>query len=280
MSIGNSPEDERPFPDVSEEARISIGRTLRQARIAAGLTVDDVSSATRVRIAIVHAIEADNFAPCGGDVYARGHIRTLARAVHLDPAPLLAQFDAEHGGRPAPTPAAPLFEAERIRPERRGPNWTAAMVAAIVAVIGFVGFTVVKGGGSGNDAKAQVAEGATPTTSKAASPTPKKDKTAGQKADPSDSAIAAAPQDKVTVRVSAADGRSWISAKDHNGRMLFDGLLNKGESKTFQDSTKINLILGDAGAIQLYVNGKKIEDDFQPGAVERLTYTKGDPEVG
>ena len=34
------------------------------------------------------------------------------------------------------------------------------------------------------------------------------------------------------------------------------------------------------GPIQLYVNGKKIEDDFQPGQVERLTYTKGDPEVG
>ncbi|MEU3173910.1 hypothetical protein ABZ657_18765, partial [Streptomyces sp. NPDC007000] len=31
-------------------------------------------------------------------------------------------------------------------PERRGPNWTAAMVAAIVVVIGFVGFTMVNGG--------------------------------------------------------------------------------------------------------------------------------------
>lgn len=35
-----------------------------------------------------------------------------------------------------------------------------------------------------------------------------------------------------------------------------------------------------AGAIDLYVNGKKLDDDFQPGAVERLTYTKGDPKVG
>ncbi|MFH8775540.1 helix-turn-helix domain-containing protein [Streptomyces sp. NPDC085866] len=281
MSIGNSPEDERPFQDASEEARPSVGRALKQARIEAGLTVDDVSSATRVRIAIVHAIEADDFAPCGGDVYARGHIRTLAKAVHLDPAPLIAQYDAAHGGRPAPTPAAPLFEAERIRPERRGPNWTAAMVAAIVAVVGFVGFTAFKGGDSGSDAKSQVADGATsPTPSKAASPTPKKDKPAAPTSEASDSAIAAAPQDKVTVQVSAAGGRSWISAKDHNGRMLFDGLLKKGESKTFQDSSKINLILGDAGAIQLYVNGKKIEDNFQPGAVERLTYTKGDPEAG
>ncbi|MFF8993897.1 helix-turn-helix domain-containing protein [Streptomyces sp. NPDC014983] len=279
MSLGNSPEDERPFPDESQEARIPVGRALQQARIAAGLTVDDVSSATRVRLAIVHAIEADDFAPCGGAVYARGHIRTLARAVHLDPEPLVARYDAEHGGRPAPTPAAPLFEAERIRPERRGPNWTAAMVAAIVVVIGFVGFTAVKGGDGGSDSKS-VADGAAPATSKAASPTPTRDKPADPTPEPTDSAIAAAPQDKVTVQVSAPDGRSWISAKDHNGRMLFDGLLDKGQSKTFQDSSKINLILGDAGAIQLYVNGKKIEDNFRPGAVERLTYTKGDPVAG
>ncbi|PTN00517.1 helix-turn-helix domain-containing protein [Streptomyces sp. VMFN-G11Ma] len=279
MSIGNSPEDERPFEDDREEARLSIGHALRQARIAVGLTVDDVTNATRVRISIVHAIEADDFAPCGGDVYARGHIRTLAKAVHLDPAPLLEQFDAQHGGRPAPTPAAPLFEAERIRPERRGPNWTAAMVAAIVAVVGFVGFTAFKGGDDGG-AKSQVAEGSTPTHSKSASPTPTHTKADNPKSDPSDSAIAAAPQDKVTVQVSAADGRSWISAKDHNGRLLFDGLLKQGDSKTFQDSQKINLVLGDAGAIQLYVNGKKIDNQFQPGAVERLTYTKGDPQVG
>jgi cytoskeletal protein RodZ len=285
VSIGNSPEDERPFEDVSdvsgvpEKPRPSIGRALQQARIAAGLTVDDVSSATRVRIAIVHAIESDDFAPCGGDVYARGHIRTLARAVHLDPDPLIAQYDADHGGRPAPTPAAPLFEAERIRPERRGPNWTAAMVAAIVAVVGFVGFTVFKGG-SGSDAGTQVAEGAPPSKGTSSSPSAGTGKTTDPKPDPTESAIAAAPQDKVTVQVSAVDGRSWISAKDHNGRLLFDGLLKQGDSKTFQDSSRINLVLGDAGAIQLYVNGKKIEDDFQPGAVERLTYTKGDPQVG
>ncbi|MER7691333.1 helix-turn-helix domain-containing protein [Streptomyces sp. NPDC097610] len=276
---GNSPEDERPFEEHREEV-LSVGRALRQARIEAGLTVDDVSNATRVRIGIVHAMEQDDFAPCGGDVYARGHIRTLARAVRLDPAPLLARYDAEHGGRPAPTPAAPLFEAERIRPERRGPNWTAAMVAAIVAVIGFVGFTVVKGSG-GSDAKSSVAEGSTPTASTSTtSASPKISKPADPKPEPSDSAIAAAPQDKVTVQVSAPDGRSWISAKDHNGRLLFDGLLKQGESKTFQDKTKIDLVLGDAGAIKLYVNGKKIDDQFQPGQVERLTYTKGDPVVG
>ncbi|MET9495207.1 RodZ domain-containing protein [Streptomyces sp. NPDC006552] len=286
MSIGNSPEDDRPSEDRPSEDSSpraddgpSVGRALQQARIAAGLTVDEVSQATRVRTPIVHAIEEDDFSRCGGDVYARGHIRTLARHVGVDPEPLLERYGAQHGRRPAPTPATPLFEAERIRSEPRRPNWTAAMVAAIVAVIAFVGYTVVNGGDDGDTQ--QSAEGATPATSKPATkPSATAKKPADRKPVPSDSAIAAAPADKVTVRITAAEGRSWISAKDHNGRIMFDGLLEQGQTKTFQDSQKVDLVLGDAGAIQLFVNGKELKDEFQPGQVERLTYTKGDPEVG
>ncbi|MCX4515289.1 helix-turn-helix domain-containing protein [Streptomyces sp. NBC_01619] len=273
MSIGNSPEDDRPS---IEDDQPSIGRSLQQARADAGLTVDEVSTSTRVRVPIVHAIEQDDFSRCGGDVYARGHIRTLARAVGLDPAPLIAEYDAEHGGRPSPTPAAPLFEAERIRPEPRRPNWTAAMVAAIVAVIGFVGFTLFDGGNDGNGTK-QVAEGSTPEKS---SHKPAPVKPVAPKPEPSESAIAAVPQDKVTVKLTAADDKSWISAKSANGKLLFDGLLLAGESKTFQDDERLDLILGNAGAIELFVNGKKIEDRFENGQVERLSYSKGDPEAG
>ncbi|MFD4634399.1 helix-turn-helix domain-containing protein [Streptomyces sp. NPDC058284] len=301
MSIGNSPEDDRPsddrldrpdrFADESRadaapqaadhqaDAGTSIGRALRKARLDAALTVEEISTTTRVRIPIVHAIEQDDFSRCGGDVYARGHIRTLARAVGIDPAPLLAQYDEGHGGHPpAPTPAAPLFEAERIRSEPRRPNWTAAMVAAIVAVIGFVGFTAFSGGDD-NDSSKAVAEGSTPAGPK---PTkkPKPTKPADPKPDPSDSAIAGVPRDKVTVKVVAPDGRSWISAKDHSGRTLFDGVLEQGQDKTFQDKKKIDLVLGDAGAIELYVNGKQVDNEFEPGQVERLTYTKGDPQAG
>ncbi|GHH87728.1 membrane protein [Streptomyces sulfonofaciens] len=263
-----------------DDDSLAIGRALQRARLDAGLTVDDISTATRVRIPIVHAIEQDDFSRCGGDVYAKGHIRALARAVGLDPEPLVERYDAEYGSRDAPTPATPLFEAERIRPDRRSPNWTAAMVAAIVAVIGFVGFTLFHGNAPAGGSRTQAAEGANPAASKpAAKPhhTPEPD---APKPDPSGSAIAAAPHDKVTVLVNAADGRSWISAKDHNGQLLFDGLLKKGEQKTFQDSQKIDLILGDAGSIQLFVNGKKIDNQFRPGQVQRLSYTKGDPEVG
>ncbi|WP_436739251.1 helix-turn-helix domain-containing protein [Streptomyces sp. BBFR102] len=289
MSLGKSPEDngsspaaevedERPATErapapESAQPKPEIGRTLARARTEAGLGVDEVSAATRVRVPIIQAIEQDDFSRCGGDVYARGHIRTLARAVGVDPAPLIAAYDADHGGRPAPTVPAPLFEAERIRSEPRRANWTAAMVAAIVAVVGFVGFTLFNGDGDGGAKNVAGENGSTAPPAKpsrSAKPDPK----------PSESAIAAAPADRVTVKITVPEGRSWLSAKDHNGQLLFDGTLAQGQTKTFTDKERVDLVIGDAGAVELLVNGKEIEDRFQPGQVQRLSYTKGDPNAG
>ncbi|MBO0655362.1 DUF4115 domain-containing protein [Streptomyces triculaminicus] len=287
VSLGNSPEeDDRPSVEDDrtpvEDDRPSVGRSLQQARVNAGLTVDEVSSNTRVRVPIIHAIEQDDFTRCGGRVYARGHIRTLARAAGVDPAPLVAQYDAEHGGRPAPTPAAPLFDAERIRPEPRRPNWTAAMVAAIVAVVGFVGFTLFNGGAESGPVSAD------PASSKpSAAPSHKKGsgkvsdpKVADPKAEASASAIAGVPANKVTVKLTAENGQTWMSAKDHNGKLLEEGVLKRGASKTFTDSKRIDLVLGNAGAVQLFVNGKEVKNLGDDGQVQRLSYTRGDPSAG
>ncbi|MEU6864797.1 RodZ domain-containing protein [Streptomyces sp. NPDC046876] len=95
---------------------------------------------------------------------------------------------------------------------------------------------------------------------------------------PSPSASAPSPKPvasgQVTVQLDSASESSWISVKDSAGRPVFDGVLNAGETKTFTDPQRINLVLGNAGAVQLTVNGRRIQGAFQPGQVERLTYTK------
>ncbi|MGW3275721.1 DUF4115 domain-containing protein, partial [Streptomyces kronopolitis] len=98
--------------------------------------------------------------------------------------------------------------------------------------------------------------------------------------EPSDSAVAGLPKDRVTIKVTARDGQSWISAKDASGKLLEDGLLKKGESKTITDKERIDLVLGNAGAVQLYVNGKEVKEIGHKGTVERLSYTPGDPQAG
>jgi hypothetical protein len=84
---------------------VGIGGALAEARSEAGLSVDQVSDRTRIRATIIRAIERDDYAMCGGDFYARGHIRAIARVVGTDPAPLIQQYDIVHSPPPAePTP--------------------------------------------------------------------------------------------------------------------------------------------------------------------------------
>jgi cytoskeletal protein RodZ len=267
VSNGNSSAKDRP----------SVGRILQQARIDAKLTVDQVSSSTRVRVPIVQAIEQDDFSRCGGDVYARGHIRMLARAVGADAAALIERYNAEQDTTPQLLSSGPLFEAERIRPEPRRPNWTAAMVAAIVAVIGFVGFTFFSGNEEDPGASAEAAPSDPPASE---DETERTEEPTQPEPEPSESAVAALPVDKVTVQATAEGGSSWISVKDSNGQQLFAGMLEEGDSQTFTDDEQIDLVLGNAGAVQLHVNGKAIEDVFEMGEVERLSYTPGEPSEG
>ena len=75
---------------------MSIGETLAQARRWSGLSVTEVSQRTRIRETLVKDIERDDYSACGGDFYARGHIRAIARVVGADPEPLIEEYDATH----------------------------------------------------------------------------------------------------------------------------------------------------------------------------------------
>jgi len=93
---------------------VSIGEALAKARRRAGLTVTQVSDQTRIREVIITAVEGDDFSACGGDLYARGYIRIIARAVGADPEPLIREYQA---ARPGPQ-VIPDDAAEPVTPTR------------------------------------------------------------------------------------------------------------------------------------------------------------------
>ncbi|GEP34188.1 hypothetical protein NSZ01_19560 [Nocardioides szechwanensis] len=116
-----------------------VGPELAAARTRLGLSVDQLADRTRIRPHVIEAIEVDDFAPCGGDFYARGHLRTLARVLGVDAAPLLTSYDERYAD--APVDPRRVFEAElatgfngSIRGTRGGPNWS-VLVAAVMAVV-------------------------------------------------------------------------------------------------------------------------------------------------
>ena len=116
-----------------------VGPELAAARSRLALSVDQLAERTRIRPHVIEAIEVDDFAPCGGDFYARGHLRTLARVLGVDAAPLLTSYDERYAD--APVDPRRVFEAElatgangSIRGTRGGPNWS-VLVAAVMAVV-------------------------------------------------------------------------------------------------------------------------------------------------
>ena len=156
---------------------MSIGEDLAQARGHAGLTVAQVSQRTRIRQTIIRGIESDDYSVCGGDFYARGHIRSIAKVVGADPEPLIHEYDTAHrapsvmsataidelvarspaAGRSRPdvtagwrgpdvTARRPRLDANR--PWNWKPGWTVAAVGlALVLVAGLVGYHLVTGAG-------------------------------------------------------------------------------------------------------------------------------------
>src|SRR6266567_4721111 len=120
---------------------MSIGDALAEGRRQAGLTVTQVSQRTCIRETIIRGIERGDFSGCGGDFYARGHIRSIAGAVGMNPEPLIDEYDATMGA-PRAISAADVFQP--VTPvklkERRRPNWTAAMALALVVIAGIFAY--------------------------------------------------------------------------------------------------------------------------------------------
>ena len=90
---------------------MGIGGALAEARSEAGLTITQVSERTRIRETIIRDIERDDYSACGGDFYARGHIRAIARVVGTDPVPLIEEYDAASvpaSEGVAPVPSTPV----------------------------------------------------------------------------------------------------------------------------------------------------------------------------
>jgi hypothetical protein len=228
----------------------STGAMLAEARRSAGLTVTQLSEATRIREAIIYAIERDDFSQCGGDFYARGHVRAVAKAVGLDPVATVHFYDEEHSGAVTPIRAAAVFQAERkIRiNERRGLNWTMALGVALAIVMVF-GAVRVLGGATSDEvrtADSRLVPPNAPITEHAPKPSHAKGKTAN-----------AAAKDMVVVKVKAKRA-SYLNVRDGKGRNLFSGTLPAGKSSTYRSEIAVHLVIGDAGAVSLQVNGKDL----------------------
>jgi cytoskeletal protein RodZ len=227
---------------------VGIGDTLADARRQTGLTITQVSDRTRIRESIIAAIEQGDFSQCGGDFYARGHIRSIASVVGADPVPLIREYDEEHGP-PAAMRAAAVFEPAtpiKIRePRRFGVGRAAAVV--LLAAIGFGVYHLVST--NGNPHKNGLAD-VTTTTRPTVSHTPKPHPTATV----NPVVVRPGPPEAV-IRLTAVQD-CWVGLTSSSGKQLYQGTIAAGRTMTWHEKHPVSMVIGNPMGIVLTVNGK------------------------
>ena len=244
---------------------MSIGSELKSAREAAGLSLVEVAAKTKLRASVVAAIESNDFSQCGGDVYARGHIRVLASVYRIDSTYLVEIFDQHFGV--AQTALDDLAQATSQNLDRRSSlTWKSLSGIAAAALLGAV---LISNQISGdNDDGKEATNIASPSESTSGSAN-------GQSApsnEPSLPAVASV-EDGVTVRLTVVKSYSWISVTAANGTSLFTGQIEKGEVREFTDPQVLRLVIGIAGAVSVNVNGVEKGISGSIGEVVRLEFT-------
>lgn len=235
---------------------IGIGDALREARERQGRLVEEASQATRVRSDYLHALENERFEVLGGDVYAKGFLRTYARWLGLDPEPLVELYRTEVQ-QEGYDPHALVEHPVATSPRTFAPTWLVwvAVAGAVLLV------TLLVGGLFGSRTPEPAIE---PLPRAEAPPTtvePPEVVVPEPEPPPSPS-----PTPTGVNLVLLLEEPSWMRVRIR-GRSVFEGLVPAGETKEFQAPERVDLRLGNAGGVRLMLNGR---DLGSPGARGRV----------
>ncbi|GAB3657511.1 hypothetical protein GCM10027596_12760 [Nocardioides korecus] len=217
-----------------------IGPRINAARHRARLSIDTLGERTRIRPHVLERIEVDDFEACGGDFYARGHLRTLARIFGLDAEELVALYD-EHYASPE-IEARQVFEAELasgigggVRAAHSGPRWS-LMAASVLVLAGVWG----------------VSRLADDTPQELVSPAPQVVDSAGlASSEKQQPASSLAP-----VEVRATGATPEVVVRDRGGRILWAGRLADGQRQQVIGLAPFEVTSSNGGAVHVSYLGR------------------------
>jgi cytoskeletal protein RodZ len=228
---------------------MTLGEFLQQARENAGLSVDELAHIVNLRPGLIRAMESNDFLPCGGDTYARGHIRNIAQITGVNAKELLAMYESEHSVDSRSIHSQLVDNnAASIRSENRKLSWKVLVGASlsIVVLIGVAQFAI-----SAVDSEPATTSMVTEEVEPSPTPTPSPTASAAP------TATSATTTSELSLLIAATRGNSNIDVVI-GGVHVYKGPLFQGESKSFVGENSISVFLGNAGDLDLTLNGEKL----------------------
>jgi cytoskeleton protein RodZ len=240
---------------------MSLGSLIAKARKDAGLSLEDLAAKTNIRMSVLSEIEQNNFEHCGGETYARGHVRNIAAVLKADQKEFIRLYEEEQGGETRSIKDLLIENSVmRLPAEARKVSWKVLVLISVVSlfVVG-IGQVVISNINTNDVVGAAPSASASPTAAESPSAEPSAQSTFSTGSG-------------VEVVVSAVRAKSWLFVSDASGRTLFSGQVSRGAVKVFSSDSQLNLKVGNAGGVDLKVNGKKVEAIGVDGEVVSVSY--------
>lgn len=255
----------------------SFGEEIRRERELRGISLREISDATKINLRFLEALEKDDFEHLPGGQFNKGFIRAYANYIGVDAEKMVNSYLLELSKQEeAKKPITPIVPA---RAEKKGKNWQlmAALIAIAVSVAVIIIFLVIFF--MSRSAKENQVEG--PQTMKEIVEKSNKkaeQETVGEIAEAKPLSQALQENQPITLMVEVKR-RASIRA-ECDGRELINKTLSRGEKRTLICDNELLLSLSDREAFQISLNGQPLHLPGDLGKnLENLKITKDNLEV-
>jgi cytoskeletal protein RodZ len=282
---------------MADERTVDFGAYLRQAREKRGISLQQVSVTTKISARVLDALERNDPSKLPGAIFSRAFVRSYAREVGLEPeqavANFVAAFPEESGAEDMPS-ATTAEDAETFESRRRVATTLVRLlvISLVVVVLGLIYVTMW--GSKAKPAPGVGELGAVhpvrpPAATRQATPAPaiQPEAAAGVPEATAPPSTSTPPQPDVTAGglVDSAVGQAaplvvgivasdlcWLSVTVDGNRLLARNL-QAGERLEYQVGTRVTMIVGNAAALAVTLNGKPARPLGGPGKVVTTTIT-------
>jgi len=236
--------------------------SLQQVREAAGLSVEQISAITKIRAGVIRDLENNSVEVCGGIAYARGHVRTIAKAlnsktgkaINIDVDILVAELEASQSIESKKiidqlsenhVPATVPHEKKRMK------FGTLAAISVTTLSIGFIAQIAINN-------VAAISDGVTTVSVK--------------KPSVQEGTSEIVLPDGVNLVLTGVYGETWVGLTNADGQSIFNGHIAEGQIAAFNDLKILKVVIGNAGAVKLNLNGTDLGVAGADGEVVRLDF--------
>jgi cytoskeleton protein RodZ len=280
----------------------SFGALLKRERERRKITLDDVSTATKIAPRFLVALEGDEFDQLPGGIFNKGFVRSYARHLGLDENKTIADFvaasapvvpEAPQEDTPVLASLADHVPQSRIKAKsgNDGLPWGMFALALLVFAFGFSlwGFhsreksprrmTAVLPPATPSPSapplaiEPEIAKSSAPETASAPSQPPAPESSA-------DSSATAVPETTPPVTAdNAGEFQVLVKARENSwvtitadGKQIVKDTLSAPEEKSVAARSKVVIKTGNVGALDISFNGKKLASQGRVNQVRTLTF--------